>query len=307
MKVRDSLFRLLSRGAWSNEAEAAKARDAYNKNFLKAMFLDRFASFKNGTAGPWTNASELADHNAEWQRSVLVEGSVCGYEVPRRIDRIICCPEDIRPCAKCKDFEDRICGECEIPLCHQCSYGICHEPQILEMGLCNDNLWGYSCELIYKYKVRWLEAAIVTPCWTSFLVYYVEDDGGHLLNEHVQDPKFRTRVRGQAVSYPMPWEDIVTDLRQQFLDKHFMDLPRRQDCLKYLLRVHLSVAGQDMEKHIKQLHVRPFVLLLLLEFLIERKHAVFDGKGCAAALKMRMQEIVAAEYPDQESHLPQRA
>ncbi len=51
------------------------------------------------------------------------------------------------------------------------------------MGLCNDNLWGYSRELIYEYRVRWLEAAVVTPCWTSFLVHYVEEDGGQLLNE----------------------------------------------------------------------------------------------------------------------------
>ena len=131
-------------------------------------------------------------------------------------------------------------------------------------------------------------AAIVMPCWTSILVYYVEGDGGHVLNEHVHDPKCRTHVRGHAITYQMPWEDILRELRSNVLDKDFMDIPRRQACLKYFLRVHLSVSGQNMEKHIKQLRVRPFVLLLLLEFLIDRRHVVFRGKGSAASLKRQM-------------------
>ena len=102
------------------------------------------------------------------------------------------------------------------------------------MGLCNDNLGGYSCELICKYRVRWLEAAIVSPCWTSSLGYHVETDGGHLLNKHLHDRKYRTRVRGSAVSYQMPWEDILRELRDNYLDKEFGDIPRRQACLKYL-------------------------------------------------------------------------
>ena len=59
-----------------------------------------------------------------------------------------------------------------------------------------------------------------------------------------------------------------------------------------------------MEKHIKQLRVRPFVLLLLLEFLIDRRHVAFKGKGSAAELKVKMRDIVAREYPEREPHVP---
>ena len=76
----------------------------------------------------------------------------------------------------------------------------------------------------------------------------------------------------------MPWEDILRELRDNYLDKDFLDIPRREASLKYILRVHLNVAGQNMEKHIKQLRVRPFVRLLLLEFLIGRQHVAFKGK-----------------------------
>ena len=44
------------------------------------------------------------------------------------------------------------------------------------------------------------------------IVYYVEGDGGHLLNEKMGHPGFRTAVRGSCQSYSMPWEEIMEDL-----------------------------------------------------------------------------------------------
>ena len=80
------------------------------------------------------------------------------------------------------------------------------------MVLANDNFWGYTTCLLFKYQVTWIEAAIVQPCWTSMLVCYVEGDEGHLLGEHVQQQTHRTRVRGTAHSFHMPWEDILHEL-----------------------------------------------------------------------------------------------
>ena len=138
------------------------------------------------------------------------------------------------------------------------------------MGLCNDNWWGYTTDVITKYRVRWLEAAIVSPCWTSMLVYYVEGDRGHLLNKELGKQQFRTLVRGSCCSFNMPWADILEDLKKNCLDQDLMEIPRPAEALKYMLRVHLNVGGVDFRKNLKQLHVRPYVLLLLLEFLIDR-------------------------------------
>ena len=77
----------------------------------------------------------------------------------------------------------------------------------------------------------------------------------------------------------MPWQDIVEELQKNYLDKEFLEIPRRQDWLQCLMTVHLNVAGQNFEKHLRQLRVRPFVLLLLLEFLIDRNHEVFRGSS----------------------------
>ena len=80
------------------------------------------------------------------------------------------------------------------------------------MVLANDNFWGYTTDLIYRFKVTWLEAAIVQPCWTTMMVCYVEGDHGHLMGEELLQQKFRTRVRGTAHSFHMPWEEILASL-----------------------------------------------------------------------------------------------
>ena len=95
---------------------------------------------------------------------------------------------------------------------------------------------------------------------------YVEGDEGHLLGEQVQHQSHRTRVRGTAHSFHMPWEDILQDLKKNCLDTDLLEVPRPEECLKYMLRVHMRVNAVDLGKHLKQVHVRPFVLLLLLYF-----------------------------------------
>ena len=86
-------------------------------------------------------------------------------------------------------------------------------------------------------------------------------------------------------------------------DRNISDVPRPQECLEYFLRVHLTVNGFDYKKHLKQVHVRPCVLLALFFFLIDRNHEVFRGKGTAEQLRDKMRQAVEAEYPDNEKHL----
>ena len=59
-------------------------------------------------------------------------------------------------------------------------------------------------EIIVKYKVRWIEAVIVSPVWSSVLVYYTEGDREHLMNEVVGQRRDRTVVCGGCMSFQMP-------------------------------------------------------------------------------------------------------
>ena len=97
--------------------------------------------------------------------------------------------------------------------------------------------------------------------------------------EKAGNQQFRTVVRGSAMSYHMPWEDIVAQLQEHGDDRHSHMLPRPQECLKYMLRLHLQVNGLDFRKHLKQVQVRPHVLIALLDFLIDMNHESFRGKG----------------------------
>ena len=177
----------------------------------------------------------------------------------------------------------------------------------IPMVLANDNFWGYTSDVIYKYGVTWLEAAIVQPCFTSILVCYVEGDYGHLIGEELHQQKFRTKVRGTAHSSHMPWEDVLEELQRHCMSKDAAEvLPRRPECLKYILRVQLRVGGKNLERALRRLTVRPFVLLELLYFLIDHNHEVFHGHGTAQALRQKMQAAVAQNYPvDKDTaHLP---
>ena len=68
-----------------------------------------------------------------------------------------------------------------------------------------------------------------------------------------------------------------------------------------MLRLHLNVNGLDFSKHLKQVQVRPAVLLHLLHFLIDRNHEVFRGKGSAEELYEQVARSVSAEYLQEDS------
>ena len=177
------------------------------------------------------------------------------------------------------------------------------------MGLCNDNFWGYTTSLLTTLDVRWIEAAIVNSYWTTMLIYYIEGDRGHLMDEVMAEQRSRTVVRGSACTYQMPWEEIVRDLTSRCTDADGTpQLPRSQESLKYFIRVHLTIAGVDMKKYMKQIHVRPFVLVRLVEYLIDSKHEAYhSNQDTADALKAKMFQKIEAEYPETEADLPEGA
>jgi hypothetical protein len=91
-----------------------------------------------------------------------------------------------------------------VPFC-----GICAKvflrgaPGGIPMSLVNDNFGGYTTDVIARYRVTLLEAAIVSPCRTTMLTCCVEGDKGHLVNEELGRQSFWTRVRGSACSFHM--------------------------------------------------------------------------------------------------------
>ena len=106
---------------------------------------------------------------------------------------------------------------CEIALCDEClarSESKYEDKSGIPMTVTKDNFWGYSSNRIYKYRVRWIEAAAATPVLTCLISYYVEGDRGHLLNAEQHRPRHAYAVRGNVYSFHMPWEEIGDKLLQ---------------------------------------------------------------------------------------------
>eukprot|EP00973_Karenia_brevis_P059387 8267442-Karenia_brevis.AAC.1 len=97
----------------------------------------------------------------------------------------------------------------------------------------------------------------------------------------------------------------IRNFRVAVRDRKVLDIPRPQDCLKDMLRVHLQVNGVDFKKDLKQVMVRPFVMFELLNFLIDHNHEVFRGRGDAQKLRKSMRIAVEKGYHDEEKRLPE--
>ena len=138
-----------------------------------------------------------------------------------------------------------------------------HRFQSVPTALANDNFYGYAPEVIYKHRVRWIEAAAACPCWTTLMVFYLEEDEGHLMREEMFQKQHRTGARGNAFSMHMPWEDIIRSLltTQSRIDlskkPSEQPLPWSEDVLAQMVRVQLKVASEDATKHISQVKLRP--------------------------------------------------
>ena len=111
------------------------------------------------------------------------------------------------------------------------------------------------------------------------LIYNVEGDFGHLMLEQWGQQSFRSAVRGTGYSVALPWEDILLSLHRNISDQELGEIPRGQNTVAYLLRLNLKIQNMNIQKYLKQVHVRPFVLLLHLHYLIDQGHEFFEGKA----------------------------
>ena len=100
------------------------------------------------------------------------------------------------------------------------------------MVLANDNFIGYTSGIITRYGVRWIEAAIVNPCWTNILVYYVEGDHGHRMGEELGKQQFRIVVRGTCLIRREPMDRKVTLKKQLEITKEGSAAKKGRDLLK---------------------------------------------------------------------------
>lgn len=207
-----------------------------------------------------------------------------------------------------------LCAHCRVPICRQCLQGMpliaargsnatpAHIPMELGQGL----FWGYSTNLLVEHRVRWIDMAAVMPMWTHMLAYYVEGHQGHMMNEEASRQQWRCNVQGQCFSFVMPWTQLLEEFKRRQLVDKLLSLPRDEHVLQYLFRIHLKVAGESFAEDLKQVRLRPYVLILLLHWLWETRPDLFPKRTQAS--EMILDAITAKVhglYPETETHLPE--
>ena len=171
-------------------------------------------------------------------------------------------------------FVCQLCPDCQIPVCHDCWTKLYkyHDGGTIPTSLSNDNFTGYVARFLVENQVTWLECAASSVCWSTMLVYYLEDPFGHLMNDTMGDPKGRTRVRGNLFSFNMPWEDIERSCNAALKAatvhakedlQHLQDtlgLPHSEETLALLVNVHICGGTKDLALHLKGLTLRVSVV-----------------------------------------------
>lgn len=192
--------------------------------------------------------------------------------------KIICCPEDVLRCDDTVHLAHMICEKCAVPICHVC-HGSFLKKWNIPMAWGNHNYIGYVSKTLVEYNVRFIEAAIVCPVWTSLICHYLEEDHGRTMKEEVHVARHRIGVRGNILSFLIPWKDVMDSLRRVQHTKELLLHP--PEVLSHVVRLHMKVGGDYAEvfKFVKEAKVRAQVILKLGRELIENHHPACTKKG----------------------------
>ena len=165
----------------------------------------------------------------------------------------------------------RMCEHCKIPVCRSCEIKLWQADgkSNVPMSLANDNWYGYVQDLIAKYNVRWIECACASICWTTQVIYHLEEPYGHLMKNDMRGPEARVAARGSVTSFPMPAEEILLMLQKAIDNSAMVPMPHDGGVLSILVRLHLS-GKVDMKKYLKEFEIRAEVVVMLIRELISR-------------------------------------
>ena len=217
--------------------------------------------------------------------------------------KIVCCPEDLR-CTACDVGNGQLCETCELPICHQCLVQMFDKHVLaVPQALANDNWYGYPTELLYKHKVRWIEAAAASPLWTSVVTYYVEADRGHLVEETLHRAEHRTAVRGNVSSFSLPWEEVLAAFAPEANTRMpWTKLPHKRKVMQAMVKITVKgMLHNEAIEWVAGARIRPWVVVALLQHLIDLQHPMCDNHISPEKAKEEVKQRVTQRYGTEET------
>ena len=214
------------------------------------------------------------------------------------------CPEDHR-CSRVPSHpaEGVVCEACQVPLCRACHMAL-GDGQLPAMSLANDMFTGYAPKLISEQRATVMELICASPCVTTLVCMSM--DRKHCneavpMDEAAHMRRHRYGARGNALTFPLPWDDlghVLATESERVANGTPPALPRSgpelADTVRVLLKTNKS--GSTTESEIKglihQANVRRHVIVQLIE------HMKLNGHPAYAAVDMEAVKLRAQELPE---------
>ena len=126
--------------------------------------------------------------------------------------------QDLRCCSEKGHPLDQLCDMCEVPLCSDC-HGHLQAKKLPPLSLANDMWSGFAPERIYREKVTVMELICASPCITTLVCMSMEarfryESNTAPFDETAHMARHRFGARGNALTFPLPWEEVLAALQE---------------------------------------------------------------------------------------------
>ena len=143
-------------------------------------------------------------------------------------------------------------------MCRRCFDGL-SKGTLPPVSLANDMWIGYAPARIYTEKATVMELICASPCVTTLVCMSMEARHRYeatALDETAHMARHRFGARGNALTFPLPWEDLLVALQDEVAERaQSLALPRSGDELASLVRIILKTnkEGKTTEQEVKTL------------------------------------------------------
>ena len=230
---------------------------------------------------------------------------------------ILCCPEDRRCTSENKKScmaTRTLCTDCEVPVCKQCEDALQHPrgAQMPYAALTNDLMTFYAPTLLYEKQATAMELICASVCLTTMISFTLEKkyrSEDRLFDQTVHMQRHTIGTRGNATSFPMPWQEIMRMLQdvEPTEETPAVDLPHSGEELVRWAQVLLKTSGDDgiddMKGLVHQASVRADVVVALIEDLQKRGHRAYQKLDMDRVRRKAKETLPRDGIPPEIMHL----
>ena len=253
---------------------------------------------------------DMRQHMAEFEDWQLIVPFA-----PRPVT-VLCCPEDRRCKGKAPEqcvSRKTICKDCEVPVCRYCTAALTkpYGAQMPQPALANDLMIFYAPSILYEKKVTIMELICASVCLTTMISFTLEKKyrlkEDRLFDQAVHMQRHTIGTRGNATSFPMPWQEILRMLKDVDEGEAPADLPRSGEELVQWVQVLLKSSGDDgiddLKGLVHQASVRADVVVALIEELKNRGHRAYKDLDMTRVRAKARQTLPKEGVPPEIMHL----